>query len=271
MVGLWSSTVQTADLIIFISLFLSLKTDSEKCYARSSCQLSGSLCFKLSWEYQNSRLQNGSQYIVSFVPARSPSTFSRDSGTDSFIFIASPGKFSPREPCSHNSWSVNLVHHTSCSDIDSFTPRSHPRSEFGHGQLAMLETSAFANISPSGGTFHLGKTFTFLFMTSYTWWEAICCCSTYLHPSGWHTGSVISLWWKMRKLIIYLPDTLCPQRRLETCLGEIWGSRSKRGKEWIQLSDSDCLWESQSTPLSQLSKGCQPPVLVTCDILKLNY
>lgn len=122
----WTLILNRADSRSYFT-FSESKTDSGKCYVTSSCQLSVSLCFKLSWEYQNSRFQNGSQYTLTFVPARSPSAFSRASGTDSFIFIASPGKFSPQEPCSHNSWPVNLVPHTSCSDIHSFTPRSHPK------------------------------------------------------------------------------------------------------------------------------------------------
>lgn len=84
----------------------------------------------------------------------------RTSGVDSFIVIASPGKFSPWEPCSHNSWPVNLVHHTSCSDIRSFThslPDHIPRSESGHVQLTGLGTSIFVNISLSEGAFHTGE------------------------------------------------------------------------------------------------------------------
>lgn len=92
----WTLILNSADSRSY-HLYLTFsesKTDSGKCYVRSSCQLSGSLCFKLSWEYPNSRLQNGSQYTLSFAPARSPSTCPRASGTDSFIFIVSPGKFS---------------------------------------------------------------------------------------------------------------------------------------------------------------------------------
>ena len=127
-----------------------------------SCQRSSSSCFRLSWEHQKSRLWNGSQYTSSFLPARSPSSFSwRTSGVDTLIFIASPGKFSPRECCSHNSCPVNLVHHTSCPDISSFIhslPDHIPRSEFGHIQLTRLGTTIFVSISLSEGASHMGET-----------------------------------------------------------------------------------------------------------------
>lgn len=156
------------------------------------------------------------------------------SGIDSCIFIASPGKFSPRECCSHNSCPVSLVHHTSCSDIRSFIhslPDHIPRSDSGHVQLTRLGTSIFVNISLSEGVFHVGETLKFEFMTSYTCWGAIYCCSIHLHLPSWHTSSAVSLWQK-KKWMIYLPDTLGPPKTLVkeklTC---IWGSRSERGKK----------------------------------------
>lgn len=116
MVRLRSSTVQAVDLIIFISLFLNLKITLENTMWEWSCQLSSSLCFKLNWEHQKSKLQNGSQYTLSFLPARSPSSFSMKDFRDWFIHICSL-TCSPRESCSHNSCPVNLMHHTSCDDI----------------------------------------------------------------------------------------------------------------------------------------------------------
>lgn len=75
MVRLWSLTVQTVDLTIFISLFLSLKLTLGNAMWECSGQLTSSPCFKLSWEYRKIRLWNESQYTLSFLSARSPSSF----------------------------------------------------------------------------------------------------------------------------------------------------------------------------------------------------
>lgn len=79
---------------------------------------------------------------------------------------------------------------------------------------------------------HICPHFPFWGRFSYTWWEAVYCCCIHLHLPSWHTSSAVLLWWKKRKLMIYLPDTPGPQKRLvKKKLTYIWGSRSERGKK----------------------------------------
>lgn len=159
----------------------------------------------------------------------------------------------------------------------SFTTRSHPMIRVWTCPIWHAGNKCICQHFTFWWIFSFRKTLTFLFMTSYTRWGAICSCFTYLHPTGWHTDNVVNLWWKMRKLVIYLPDTLCPRKRLVTCLGEIWASRNKRSKEekdqavWLRLSlrVTEYPWFPIIKMTSNHNVG-EPPVLVTGDILKLN-
>lgn len=77
-------------------------------------------------------------------------------GIHSFILIASPGKFIPQEPCSHNSCPANLVPCTPCFDIGLFIHSSiHSQITLWAGpvQFLRLGTSVFVTISLSEGTF----------------------------------------------------------------------------------------------------------------------
>lgn len=77
-------------------------------------------------------------------------------GIHSFIFIASPGKFIPQEPCSHNSCPANLVPCTPCFDIGLFIHSSiHSQIALWAGpvQFTGLGTSVF----PFWGAFSPGR------------------------------------------------------------------------------------------------------------------
>lgn len=167
--------------------------------------------------HQKSRHQNGSEDTLSFLPARSPVSFSikgKVHEVHSFIFIASPGKFSPWEPYNHSSHPANLVHHSPCFDMRSFN---------------QLFIHSLPDHTPFGAC-----------LTSQARNKSICChfsfCGRFLSRRNFHisvhdfihlmrnklllpyispfpadcAGGTASPWQK-RKLMI--TDTLCPQRR----------------------------------------------------------
>lgn len=142
--------------------------------------------------HQKSREQNGSQDTLSFLPARSHVAFSikgKVHEVHSFIFIASPEKFSTWEPYNHSSCPANLVHCSPFFDTCSFIQLFRLGCDLEVNEWTCLSyqggTTVFATICLSEEGFYRGETFMFQFMTSYTWWET----NLHLHLPSWHTSA----------------------------------------------------------------------------------